>query len=676
MSSLIQNESASKQPSVNDGVSSDVSSSSTEMGFKDNRIKAISRKKIAEQSKVHAEDGSTAQLKKSTNHFNTSSNEPIQQRKGQSNLPDHVKSGVENLSGVSMDDVKVHYNSDKPAQLQAHAYAQGTDIHVAAGQEKHIPHEAWHVVQQKQGRVKPTKQLKEKVAINDNDALEREADVMGAKALQLGAYGKQPIQQKVLNKPIIQREEIIGGAQEQALAPQVQVQANDHTNRDDERRMGAEALVRIQAKVQAATTLAEELMIIPSVKGNAAKKNREKLIGAIQDLIANLENGDDIANALESANLIATATDEQMDAVIGNANLIAVGEESLISFYQEVVRLANPAAHIAVEAGSPEIAAAIMITANKANERTSDRSLAFFIDDSIGQIRGRKRDGVSTVFDYADGVNNVGGVAGGTAGIVEAAGVSGASGGAVVGYLGGILGIIFGTLGTLLALYGLISGLVKKSRLNAIAPAITDDEMVETLSYAQAQTDTASARAGVAIGAGLTAVTAGVLGVLAVTAVALGPAAIGVGIAAAVIGLGFVAFKYIHKVNKRKAERLAFAETMVNEVQNIDSPYFSEYAEVMMKNGLNPEDARGTADKREALITKLSDHVGDMIKTKRQEYAEGILDALVNGQPSQQFEAELILSALGREPDKVRKAIAEDDVATQISRVMGSLSSW
>lgn len=97
-------------------------------------------------------------------------------------LPTQLKSGVENLSGFSLNDVKVHYNSPKPAQLHAHAYAQGTDIHVASGQEKHLPHEAWHVVQQKQGRVQPTKQLKGNVAVNDDVALENEADTMGAKA--------------------------------------------------------------------------------------------------------------------------------------------------------------------------------------------------------------------------------------------------------------------------------------------------------------------------------------------------------------------------------------------------------------------------------------------------------------------------------------------------------------
>ena len=98
-------------------------------------------------------------------------------------LPDNLKSGIESLSGMSMDSVRVHYNSSQPAQLNALAYAQGTDIHVAPGQEQHLPHEAWHVVQQAQGRVQPTMQMKEGIPINDDRGLEHEADVMGAKAL-------------------------------------------------------------------------------------------------------------------------------------------------------------------------------------------------------------------------------------------------------------------------------------------------------------------------------------------------------------------------------------------------------------------------------------------------------------------------------------------------------------
>ena len=101
-------------------------------------------------------------------------------------LPDQLKSGIESLSGMSMDDVRVHFNSSQPAQLNALAYAQGSDIHLAPGQERHLPHEAWHVVQQAQGRVRPTLQLKDGVPVNDDVGLEREADVMGSKALEGG----------------------------------------------------------------------------------------------------------------------------------------------------------------------------------------------------------------------------------------------------------------------------------------------------------------------------------------------------------------------------------------------------------------------------------------------------------------------------------------------------------
>ncbi|MBE9541804.1 MAG: DUF4157 domain-containing protein, partial [Proteobacteria bacterium] len=117
------------------------------------------------------------QRKMQTTCDSNSPSQPIQKKENKTGLPDNLKTGIENLSGYSMDDVKVHYNSSKPAQLQAHAYAQGTDIHVASGQEKHLPHEAWHVVQQKQERVKPTMEMKRKVNINDDTGLEEEADV-------------------------------------------------------------------------------------------------------------------------------------------------------------------------------------------------------------------------------------------------------------------------------------------------------------------------------------------------------------------------------------------------------------------------------------------------------------------------------------------------------------------
>ncbi|BBM82805.1 eCIS core domain-containing protein [Candidatus Uabimicrobium amorphum] len=100
-------------------------------------------------------------------------------------LPDNLKRGIERLSGMDMSDIKVKYNSPEPAKVNAHAYAQGTNIHVAPKQEKHLAHEAWHTVQQKQGRVRPTKSIGG-VPVNDSKSLEREADVMGKRASVIG----------------------------------------------------------------------------------------------------------------------------------------------------------------------------------------------------------------------------------------------------------------------------------------------------------------------------------------------------------------------------------------------------------------------------------------------------------------------------------------------------------
>lgn len=106
-------------------------------------------------------------------------------------LPEDLRSGVESLSGMNLDDVRVHYNSSSPGAMDAHAYAQGRDIHVAPGQETHLPHEAWHVVQQAQGRVRPTTQLNGGVPINDDVRLEQEADAMGEAALGRAAQRKR-----------------------------------------------------------------------------------------------------------------------------------------------------------------------------------------------------------------------------------------------------------------------------------------------------------------------------------------------------------------------------------------------------------------------------------------------------------------------------------------------------
>lgn len=184
---------------VANAVTQSKGSSNPVFQFVDNRPEAIEQKNIQEMVNKSSQtmqlsalqemaDNSpgaaqAAQLQAMADNNTTQQKQPVQKKENNTGLPDNLKSGIENLSGYAMDDVKVHYNSDQPAQVQAHAFAQGTEIHVASGQEKHLPHEAWHVVQQKQGRVQPTMQMKGKTPVNDDAGLEKEADVMGANAL-------------------------------------------------------------------------------------------------------------------------------------------------------------------------------------------------------------------------------------------------------------------------------------------------------------------------------------------------------------------------------------------------------------------------------------------------------------------------------------------------------------
>ncbi|WP_221937439.1 eCIS core domain-containing protein [Shewanella psychropiezotolerans] len=165
--------------------------------FVDNRPEFIAQRKVQGMVQNHIE-----QLESLIQRNNTG-------------LPDNLKSGMESLSGMSLDHVKVHRNSSKPAAVQAHAYAQGSDIHLASGQEKHLPHELGHVVQQAQGRVKPTTTVGG-MSVNDNAGLESEATVMGNKALQMKTDSSAIKQRQVThsdnsevsNQTLIQRAEV------------------------------------------------------------------------------------------------------------------------------------------------------------------------------------------------------------------------------------------------------------------------------------------------------------------------------------------------------------------------------------------------------------------------------------------------------------------------------------
>lgn len=95
---------------------------------------------------------------------------------------------MESAFGTDFSSVRLH-QGDEAEKLAAQAYTQGTDIHFAPGQydpqsqagQELLGHELTHVVQQAQGRVSTSIHAKG-VPVNDDPALESEADALGAKA--------------------------------------------------------------------------------------------------------------------------------------------------------------------------------------------------------------------------------------------------------------------------------------------------------------------------------------------------------------------------------------------------------------------------------------------------------------------------------------------------------------
>jgi hypothetical protein len=83
---------------------------------------------------------------------------------------------------MDLSDIRVHHNASIPGEFNSLAYMQGQDIHMGEGHDEHLPHQGWPAVQQMQGRVESTRQAKG-VSVDDDRGLEREADVIQAKAL-------------------------------------------------------------------------------------------------------------------------------------------------------------------------------------------------------------------------------------------------------------------------------------------------------------------------------------------------------------------------------------------------------------------------------------------------------------------------------------------------------------
>lgn len=124
-------------------------------------------------------------------------------------IPTQMKLNFEQHSGISFDDVRVHYGSDRPAQLRALAYTQGRHVYIGPGQERHLGHELGHVIQQKLGQVAPTGRVGG-LPLNDDRRLEAEADRLAGLADRRAPDLEPPVQRAAADpsgeQGVVQRE--------------------------------------------------------------------------------------------------------------------------------------------------------------------------------------------------------------------------------------------------------------------------------------------------------------------------------------------------------------------------------------------------------------------------------------------------------------------------------------
>lgn len=153
--------------------------------------------------------------------------EPLKEKSGHSGgIPVQMKRKLEKASGYSLGKVRVHYNSSEPARLDAHSYAQGDDVYLSPGRDGDLQHELIHVIQQKQGLVRPTGRIGG-VPVNTSPRLEAMADRGIVTQEGPRVSGGAPVAQRIPNIGSIAvrrfRERTEGARMFDGLARQVQL---------------------------------------------------------------------------------------------------------------------------------------------------------------------------------------------------------------------------------------------------------------------------------------------------------------------------------------------------------------------------------------------------------------------------------------------------------------------
>ena len=292
---------------------------------------------------------------------------------------------------------------------------------------------------------------------------------------------------------------------------------------------------------------------------------------------------------------------------------------------------------------------------------------------SLDVVSSSTKEKFSLATTVSDGLNNATtGVAFGAVGALDAGNAFNLSSAlaTAMGVIGGVLGIFFGAIGTFLGVKNAVLGAVKKEELKAAKSKLSNESVEDIADYAIGQKGKKTGRNVAVAVAGLTAIAAGTIGLVALSVSTLGVAAIVAGIAAALIGLGFLGFRMVRNWWKRRSERKEFAAELIAQIED-DGENAAQAKEIVRNVGLDPTHA-GEAAFRKSLESK----IGGYVKSKRTQMAEGLVKSLIAGKPSEVFDAELVLNALGVDPAWVRQSVEGDKVNAAVSKVASKMASW
>ncbi len=142
----------------------------------------------------HEEEEESIQ-KKAIQRLSVGEEEPMQAKEGPvsattgDKMPAGTQKQMEQNLGADFSQVKIHQNSAQAEKVNAQAFTQGNDLHFAPGKydpssekgKELLGHELVHKVQQSEGRVQANTSVAG-MPVNNDHALEHEADTLGAKA--------------------------------------------------------------------------------------------------------------------------------------------------------------------------------------------------------------------------------------------------------------------------------------------------------------------------------------------------------------------------------------------------------------------------------------------------------------------------------------------------------------